>query len=163
MFVHTMSLWPAQGNDYTRLPVIDNYDYLRNIRVPDGIFVSNKGPYRRNDASQYDTDDEGSVYSAATSSNRPSGTSRPFSPAPSSTSQHHSLSPPASTHHFSSRTPLPRLSTVVPMNGPSSPHSPQHHDYNRGQQPRVGVQNGNAYAPLSAEDRRVLNAFRVVL
>ncbi|KAJ6565728.1 Gti1/Pac2 family-domain-containing protein [Mycena sp. CBHHK59/15] len=28
--------------DYTRLPVVDNYDYLRCIRVPDGVFTSNR-------------------------------------------------------------------------------------------------------------------------
>ncbi|KAE9407479.1 hypothetical protein BT96DRAFT_748918, partial [Gymnopus androsaceus JB14] len=30
------------GNDYTRLPVIENYEYLRRIRVPEGIFVNSK-------------------------------------------------------------------------------------------------------------------------
>ncbi|KAJ3745992.1 Gti1/Pac2 family-domain-containing protein [Lentinula detonsa] len=30
------------GNDYTRLPVIENYDYLRRIRVPEGVFVNSK-------------------------------------------------------------------------------------------------------------------------
>ncbi|KAJ6574273.1 Gti1/Pac2 family-domain-containing protein, partial [Mycena capillaripes] len=28
------------ASDYTRLPVVDNYDYLRCIRVPDGVFTS---------------------------------------------------------------------------------------------------------------------------
>ncbi|KAI0764135.1 Gti1/Pac2 family-domain-containing protein [Irpex lacteus] len=28
------------GDDYTRLPVVDNYEYLRSIRIPDGIFFS---------------------------------------------------------------------------------------------------------------------------
>ncbi|KAJ3557553.1 hypothetical protein NM688_g1412 [Phlebia brevispora] len=27
-------------DDYTRLPVVDNYEYLRNIRIPDGVFFA---------------------------------------------------------------------------------------------------------------------------
>ncbi|KAF4568599.1 hypothetical protein EYR36_010611 [Pleurotus pulmonarius] len=34
------------GNDYTRLPVIENYEYLRNVRVPPGIYVSSKAGAR---------------------------------------------------------------------------------------------------------------------
>lgn len=49
------------------------------------------------------------------------------------------------------------------MNGSSATASPQYHDPNRGHQPPGGAQNGHTYMPLSAEDRRVLNAFRVVL
>ncbi|KIP06903.1 hypothetical protein PHLGIDRAFT_106445 [Phlebiopsis gigantea 11061_1 CR5-6] len=36
------------GDDYTRLPVVDNYEYLRNIRIPDGVFFAKGNQSRQN-------------------------------------------------------------------------------------------------------------------
>ncbi|KAK7050528.1 Gti1/Pac2 family-domain-containing protein [Favolaschia claudopus] len=53
--------------DYARLPVVDNYDYLRGIRVPEGVFTSNR------------TTCSNSTYSDELDSNR--GSLSPVSPS----------------------------------------------------------------------------------
>ncbi|THH14314.1 hypothetical protein EW146_g6001 [Bondarzewia mesenterica] len=155
------------GGDYTHLPVVQNYDYLRNLRVPDGIFVSNKGPYRRVEQSPCDLDEDGSsLYSA--SSSRPALPTRMRSssfsapPALSHPLPHHPISPP-SPHINSPHATLPRLSTVVSMQNGPGPRSSQPHGSPAQPGSRSAHGHGQAYAPLSAEDRRVLNAFRVAL
>jgi len=45
------------GNDYANLPVIESYDYLRNIRVPQGVFLSSKSLTGRIDRFSYHSDD----------------------------------------------------------------------------------------------------------
>ncbi|KAF7362975.1 hypothetical protein MVEN_00649100 [Mycena venus] len=37
------------ATDYTHLPVVDDYDYLRCIRVPDGVFTNNQPTSRNHD------------------------------------------------------------------------------------------------------------------
>lgn len=151
------------GNDYTQLPVIENYDYLRSLRIPDGIFISNKGPYRRIDPFPCDPDeDELSVYSA--SSSRPAMPGRTTSTSSSSSSTampspQYPSPPPTRNQPYSPHASLPRLSTVVPMyDGHKTPLDASPQSASPG-----AHGHGLAYTPLSAEDRRVLNAFRVVL
>ncbi|TFY66611.1 hypothetical protein EVG20_g4480 [Dentipellis fragilis] len=163
---HTPRKWHIvayfSGNDYTRLPVIDNYDYLRNLPVPDGVFVSNKGGYKRIDPFPCDPDDDHSEYSPSLRPAMPSRT-----PSSSSTSSqalaggHYTLPSPTDGPMYQTRAAaLPRLSTVVPMRNDLIPRSQQH----PGHPPQPGSPNATGpYAPLSAEDRRVLSAFRVVL
>lgn len=43
--------------------MVENYDYLRRIRVPPGVFLSSKGSTRRSDGDG--DDDEGSVGSSS--------------------------------------------------------------------------------------------------
>ncbi|KAJ8522250.1 hypothetical protein ONZ45_g1152 [Pleurotus djamor] len=46
------------GNDYTRLPVIENYEYLRGIRVPPGVYVSSKAGARLDHMPTYPEENE---------------------------------------------------------------------------------------------------------
>ncbi|KAI0061348.1 hypothetical protein BV25DRAFT_779641 [Artomyces pyxidatus] len=142
------------GNDYTRLQTIDDVELLHRIRVPDGIYVSNKGSYRLVDPYPCEPDDDESLYG----SRRPSisGRSPPVSSASSSSSllpspQYILPASPISPSHPHTGD-LPRLASVVPMGG----HMPQ-----PGSSHHSGSHNASQYRPLSAEDRRVLGAFRV--
>ena len=58
---------------------MENYDYLRRIRVPHGVFVSAKGSSRRSDGDG-DGDDEGSVGSSSLYEGSDVGRISPFDP-----------------------------------------------------------------------------------
>ena len=45
-----------KGTDYTRLPVVENFEYLRRIRIPDGVFFSAKGLIKRTEDAHADVD-----------------------------------------------------------------------------------------------------------
>lgn len=163
------------------LPVIEDYSYLRNIRVPDGIFVSSKAGTRIDRFSYYSETNENYDHAddkAPSSScyshpmppyyNHGTSISRPLSSSSSSSSTVLSartrppqLSPPPGVSANNQTFSLPRISALTINNNhndrrPSFPH-------------RHTVQNlpGHApppnYAPLSPEDRRVLNSFRIAL
>ncbi|KAH9061866.1 Gti1/Pac2 family-domain-containing protein [Lactarius vividus] len=138
------------GNDYTRLQTIDDIEQLRNIRVPHGIYVSSKGSYKRADTFPCEPDEDDAIYP----SHRPSLLGRPGSSSSSV------MMAPAQTYMCGTQTVatrpqsplsgnLPRLSSVVghtppiPAGMPGSPTTTR------------------PYAPRSAEDRRVLNTFRL--
>lgn len=156
------SVFVVQGNDYTRLPVIENYDYLRNIHVPIGVFASSKAGARMDRFSYYPeipygADNDASYYeghsnarSPRFSENRPLSSSSSSSSATTSTQNHRqSVSPPPRLPPLSNldypdrRPPMPHRRTAPPIQSSRPPST--------------------AYTPLSAEDRRVLNSFRVVL
>lgn len=178
-----------QGNDYTRLPVIESYDYLRGIRVPDGIFLSGKGVVKRgdrytpiNDAQDNDSPIQPVASSRAYEQQQPlqpsgytGGLERrpwsassnpspvtPYYPSPnvshSPTAPFHYPHPQRTTSHDSAS--LPRLSTITPLQSPSSTVQPGTFTGNLQPSHRPGPSN---YIPLSTEDRRALNTFRVVL
>ncbi|GLB45717.1 putative gti1/Pac2 family protein [Lyophyllum shimeji] len=157
------------GSHYSRLPVIENYDYLRNIRVPHGIFTNSKVHSSRIDRFSHFSDESdvhddqshaGKLPLYDYSLNVASPTSSPTSP--------YMLASPPRPHHVLP-SPLPgssprdgnKLVVLPPLTSlaaggrrPSLPH------------PHVGVTGpGRAagYTPLSSEDRRVLDSFRVVL
>lgn len=157
------------GDDYTHLPLIDDYDFLRSLRVPEGVFTSPRGnPTRvgRADSGheQARGDLEWSRNSWALPSPSPSITSpidRPESSSSSSSSSTsvvtNSTGSTTSRHSSSGALPLPRLSNVVPIQylGPSlSSHGSSHSPISP---------NGSSYVGLTSEDRRALNSFRVVL
>ncbi|KAH8999692.1 Gti1/Pac2 family-domain-containing protein [Lactarius hatsudake] len=138
------------GNDYTRLQTIDDIEQLRNIRVPHGIYVSSKGSYKRADTFPCEPDEDDAIYP----SHRQSLPSRPGSSSSSA------MMVPAQAYMCGTQTVatrpqsplsgnLPRLSSVVghtppiPAGMPGSPTTTR------------------PYAPRSAEDRRVLNTFRL--
>ncbi|KAH9974218.1 Gti1/Pac2 family-domain-containing protein [Russula compacta] len=139
------------GNDYTRLQTIDDIEQLRSIRVPHGIYVSSKGSYKRADTFPCEPDDDESIYSGSRSSlpGRPGSSSSNLMMVPGQgymRSAQGVVSRPQSPLSGG----LPRLSSVVghapplPAGLPGSPSS-------------------RPYAPRSAEDSRVLNAFRIAL
>ncbi|TFK88961.1 hypothetical protein K466DRAFT_575093 [Polyporus arcularius HHB13444] len=161
------------GDDYARLPVVENYEYLRNIRVPEGIFTSAKGNIARFGRVLEDSDGQevphagrdyhdwtpapwalaSSVSRGAPTVDRPmSSSSSSSSSATLRTSSQYSVG----QHRPSSATgTLPRLATVVPVGPLTPPASPIYPT-----SPRSGASN---YKPLTAEDRRALNSFRLAL
>ncbi|KAF8990151.1 Gti1/Pac2 family-domain-containing protein [Cyathus striatus] len=140
------------GNDYMRLPVIESYDYLRNIRVPTGIFLSNKVLCAR--ADRYgDYSDESEVYDDSGQSTLPSiyeHSAFSASPPP----RYVPSLPSPGTH---AKIILPPIDTLGSQHSrrPSLPHT-------RSGPASIGGMSTH-YAPLSPEDRRVLDSFRVVL
>ncbi|KAF9446262.1 hypothetical protein P691DRAFT_804426 [Macrolepiota fuliginosa MF-IS2] len=148
------------GSDYSRLPVIEHYDYLRNIRVPNGVFISNKNlcgkpdrpSYGSDDSEIYDEPPPALVYAHRSPilTNYPPTLSMPSTPAP--------YTLPSPTPYPGSRLALPPINSLdSPLQEPRKPMLPD---------PRNGTQqNGSSYvyAPLSSEDRKALDSFRVVL
>ncbi|OJA11068.1 hypothetical protein AZE42_06927 [Rhizopogon vesiculosus] len=161
------------GDEYVRLPVVESYEYLRNIRVPGGIFVSSKASGSRIDRFCYTTDGMEPYESTDHMHGGPSQHShlreipgRPLSPASSSSIP---LSPTqriprpllASTTGMRSvhtAMPLPSISTLTGLH--DAPEFQQSHS---SQSVQLGHPSPTSYSPLSAEDRRVLNSFKVVL
>ncbi|KAM6491108.1 Gti1/Pac2 family domain containing protein [Amanita muscaria] len=152
------------GNDYTRLPVIEYYDYLRSIRVPPGIFVNSKTSNSKMDRSSCYSDDSEKEESLCgspmqspisyTSSLRSSHVTGPVSPPLTSAAllNGRHLPLPQKGHRL-----LPpivddcditlRTSLVLPHLKP----------------PRANSTSSSTYAPLTPEDRRALEKLRVVL
>lgn len=149
---------------------MDNYEYLRSIRIPDGIFFSKANPARQtrvlNIGEERDTDVEQDNVSpgwrapswppqseASGHSSSPSS----LSSTPSSTAPYPPRSPPVTLQHVpqstDARYSLPRLSTVAPP----------HHITPQSYPTRPVGSSGSAYSPLTPEDRKALNSFRVVL
>ena len=164
----------AKGDDYTRLPVVDNYEYLRNIRIPDGVFFAKGNQTRLNrvlnigedreprsaqpmeqpgwispswptSSSSSDTCTDSTDMSPQLSPSSPSTPNYP--PRYSSTTPHHSSS------SLDPKMSLPRLSTVAPVHALAQLNL-------QGRQPGSS---GGQYSPLTSEDRKALNSFRVVL
>jgi len=148
---NTDAIFCHQGNDYTRLQTIDDIEQLRNIRVPHGIYVSSKGSYKRADTFPCEPDDDDIIYAGTRSSlpGRPGSSSSNVMMVPA---QAYMRSTPTAVTRPQSPISgsLPRLSSVIghapplPTGLPGSPSS-------------------RPYAPRSAEDSRVLNAFRIAL
>lgn len=168
----------SQGDDYLRLPVIENYDYLRNLRVPEGIFVSSKANGARND--RYSTTSSREDHTLAEFPVQPNlahhlqhptsheVVSRPISslsPSPSnplSPTHRHPYSPlaqsttPRSHPHDIS---LPGIAAITSPHAHLDPPSASHASY----PVCLNQPSPSKYSPLSAEDKRVLSSFRVVL
>lgn len=146
------------GDDYTRLPVIENYAYLRNIHVPSGIFFSNKVLCSRTDSfTPYPDDCEPEEPFPPRNAIHEGSVPRtiPMSPSPSGSSVYSPHSPPQSAR--SPRVFLPPISSLGGPYGkpPELPYPFPTHPHGRIQQPQ--------YTPLSSEDRRALQKFKVVL
>lgn len=198
-----------KNNDYSHLPVVEHFDYLRNIRIPEGVFFSAKGLVKKNDYGQNDGDDEDD-YSGGSSmldgvSYGPSSPVQQFTGLPASHNSHrpssssHGLYSVSGQHNLPSSSPgaayhahhasdaarrpslsrgqsngsnaLPRLSSVAPLPPTGhfalhSPHSPQPLSPNNtssGHYFSSQPPSPQNYRPLSSEDRRALNTFKVVL
>ncbi|KAH9476524.1 cAMP-independent regulatory protein pac2 [Psilocybe cubensis] len=141
------------GEDYARLPVIENYAYLRNIHAPNGIFFSNKVLCSTTDRFASYSDESEPHEDVYHTGHIPTYPMSPaFSPPPSplsssvysprlssqsSNSQNISLPPISSLGSYGKRPHLPHPH--------SSPVYPSH------------------YTPLSSEDRRALQKLKVIL
>lgn len=168
-----------QGDDYLRLPVIENYDYLRSLRVPEGIFTSSKANGVRSDRRPMTNSREGHTpiadfparpdsvhYSQHPMSHevpsRPKSSVSPPSSSPLSPMHWDPYSPP--TQSTTSRT-YPHHTALPSVVVLTSPHAQPDLPPNlRASHPvRLNRPSPSSYSPLSAEDRRVLSSFRVVL
>ncbi|KAJ6455442.1 Gti1/Pac2 family-domain-containing protein [Mycena sanguinolenta] len=142
--------------DYTRLPVVDNYDYLRCIRVPDGIFTSNRTTCTNHDrfASHSDEFDSTRGSQSPVSSTfelRSPGLAPRFHDR--AAEDPYILPPPVpSSREEHARVNLPPLSSLG-YRAPRPPSLPQ-----RPSSSAIQVR-----SRLSPEDRRILDSFRVIL
>ncbi|KAG0701655.1 Gti1/Pac2 family-domain-containing protein [Suillus ampliporus] len=162
------------GDDYVRLPVIESYDYLRNLRVPGGIFVSSKASGSRTDRFSFTTDgmeaynSAGHVHGGSSQYSNLQGTPRrpissasPSSSMPLSPTQHHPRHLTASVAAMGpghTETSLPSISILTGQRA-----APQFQQPHSSQSVQLVRPSPTSYSPLSAEDRRVLNSFKVVL
>ncbi|KAJ4490745.1 Gti1/Pac2 family-domain-containing protein, partial [Lentinula aciculospora] len=136
------------GNDYTRLPIVENYDYLRRIRVPEGIFVNSKS-LTKMDPPDSPLDDTGDHGHRRFVEGYPL---RPVSPAMD-------LHPPALPLPLSppmhgdprQRVSLPPISM---LDYPQRPGFLRHNSANSTHE---------LYTPLSTEDQRALGRLRINL
>ncbi|KAF8701573.1 hypothetical protein AX14_000386 [Amanita brunnescens Koide BX004] len=152
------------GNDYMHLPVIESYDYLRTIRVPQGIFLNSKTSTTRTDRYSYYSDDS--------EFQEESGHGSPLSPVgqypgpPRSTLASASISPSLMTAALMhARLPLPqgRSNVLPPISDARDPSRRTTLALPQLRPPRSTASTSSNYAPLTPEDRRALDKLRVVL
>ena len=152
-----------------RLPVITHYEYLRRLRVPDGIFLPGKASTRKLEPSEPMAVDETTTSWPAntdddnirrrTNSNDSQGTERSStssSPRSSVSSEFTNLPVPSPHPTREPMYSLPALALVAPRS-PSGPSTTTHWNVNDS----VGAK--GAYHPRSSEDRRALESFRITL
>ncbi|KAF8528524.1 Gti1/Pac2 family-domain-containing protein [Hysterangium stoloniferum] len=158
------------GSDYMRLPVVEDYDYLRRIRVPKGIYLSSKGLQLNSDS--YADDDEDGYRSSSGPSQRPSGHREgsyvpPSHPAPHASSSRETTGYYVSQsrgggHTSTTNTAREGSDYVNPYTHASS--SSSHVRYPSSSHPPVYKSpDSKPYIPLTSEDKRALSAFRVAL
>jgi len=143
--------------DYTRLPLVDNYDYLRNIRVPDGVFTNNRTPCSHERFPSTYSDETDSTTRRSHSPVTPTFELRSpifsMNSAERGAEYAYMLPPPVSLFREANpRVSLPPLASLG-YPGPG-PRPPLPHRYFTPTQVRQRV---------SPEDRRLLDSIRVVL
>lgn len=163
-----------QVKDYAKLPVIEHYENLRQLQIPQGAIMTTKTiPFRPERNSEYSDDDADSeTQSTRFSSHYPSPSSSAASP-PSLTNV-----PPFTRHESLS---LARVNLTPFTNGVSdrravelpsitSLHPPRRPGLFRSTSDGLAAPgsvmptpDAHRYAPLTPEDRRALDSFRVVL
>jgi hypothetical protein len=153
-----------------RLPVTTHHEYLRRLRVPDGIFLPGKANTgKKPEPSEPTVADETSQSWSANAdddhtrrranSNNSQGTERSStSSSPRSSASPKFMSLPVPSPHLTSEQmhTLPALALVAPR----SPSGPSPTAFWNAHDP-VGVKGG--YHPRSPEDRKALESFRVTL
>ncbi|KAJ3758547.1 Gti1/Pac2 family-domain-containing protein [Lentinula raphanica] len=137
------------GNDYTRLPVIENYDYLRRIRVPEGVFVNSKSLTKMDlpDSPLVEAKEHEQRRFVEGYPLRPISPTRPLYPP--------AFPPPLSPPMLSEphqRVSLPPIST---LDYPQRPGFLRHSSASSAQETQ--------YTPLSTEDQRALRRLRINL
>lgn len=178
---HVSHLLSSQGDDYLRLPVVESYHYLRSLCVPEGVFASRKSNGVRSDRCATTDSREGHTpiadfpaqpdlvhYSRHPMAHEiPSRPMSSVSSLPSSSLSlmpRHSYSPP--TQSTTSRpyphdhdTALPSIALLTSLHA----HSDLPPNLRSSHPIRLNHPSPGNYSPLSAEDRRILSSFRVVL
>ncbi|KAJ7644694.1 Gti1/Pac2 family-domain-containing protein [Roridomyces roridus] len=145
--------------DYARLPVIENYEYLRTIRVPEGVFISNRmvaGEHAVSHSDDFESLPRGSHSPVASAFER-------MSMSPGASSRFYTrddgvvLAPPVSPRQGRPHSPvsLPPLASL----GYPVPRPPLLHRHTT----TPSSTSQQARHRLSPEDRRVLDSFRVVI
>ncbi|KAF5362648.1 hypothetical protein D9758_009616 [Tetrapyrgos nigripes] len=146
------------GNDYSRLPVIEDFDYLRRIRVPSGIFQNSKSPGSRLDSSDGQTGEAGDDQEVMLYDHR--YRESPRSPSRSGSFYANAYPPPLSPPlpgDKSQRVALPPLSALGYY--PERPRLVHSHTAPRESRKPPP----DTYTPLSSEDLRALQSFRIGL
>jgi hypothetical protein len=153
-----------KGTDYTRLPVIEDYDYLRSIHVPHGVFLSSKIVSGRTDRFSHISEESDTHEDPTQLDSMPT---HQYSESPAAGS---SNLPALAAPSYLASLPPRELEYYLPVslsNGENQKISlppitslghPARRPPSHGSTP-----SGAHYAPLSSEDRRVLDRFRVVL
>ncbi|KAF9041815.1 hypothetical protein BDZ89DRAFT_1090193 [Hymenopellis radicata] len=136
--------------DYSKLPVIEHYDDLRQLQIPHGAIMTTKTiPLRSERTSEYSDDDgDSETQSTRFPSHYPSPSSSAASPPLPLTNI-----PPFTRHEYLPLARPPRRPGLFrgTSDGPAAPGSV------------LPAPDARRYAPLTSEDRRALNSFRVVL
>ncbi|KAJ7776806.1 Gti1/Pac2 family-domain-containing protein [Mycena maculata] len=143
--------------DYTRLPVIDNYDYLRCIRVPEGVFTSSRTMCSNHERYPSHSDELDSMRGSQSPVSPSFDLRSPGAPPLHSRgAEYHLVLPPPVLRSPGSnpRVSLPPLASL----GYPAPRPPLMHRHTTSSstpqpQPRR----------LSPEDRRILDRFRIVI
>ncbi|KAG7443781.1 uncharacterized protein BT62DRAFT_314614 [Guyanagaster necrorhizus] len=153
------------GNDYSSLPVIENYENLRRIQVPKGVIMTTKTVPLRTDRFSYYSDDTEANDQAGPSRHSDYGTQSPASPPTPSMSS--PLVNPGSLQlsmpNFHARDPNQRV-ILPPLSAMGYPGRSHTHERTSSSSSRGGATPVPAsYTPLSSEDRRVLDRFRIGL
>ncbi|KAF8584735.1 hypothetical protein K439DRAFT_1646841 [Ramaria rubella] len=161
------------GSDYTRLPVVEDYDYLRRIRIPAGVYVSAKGMQSNSD--QYgDNDDDDNYGSPRSPSSYKLGSSSAYTPSSLPTTPQYASTGRDNSTYYSSSNSHSRSSShastpYIPAEGPDymTPYSyvsqSSRSTSQVPQSPYTSSDSSRSYVPLTPEDRRALGAFRVAL
>lgn len=153
--------------------MIEDYDYLRRIRVPKGIYISSKGLQMQSD--QYENDDDDSYSSSISPPPRSPSIFRSGPPTPYTTSSIPTSpaypgmyrTPHGYASSSSSRGSSYASSPYVLSDGPDymTPFAlaPSSRYANSIQSSSRHGSDPRTISPLTSEDRRALDAFRVEL
>ncbi|KAJ7689342.1 Gti1/Pac2 family-domain-containing protein [Mycena rosella] len=144
------------ADDSSRIPVVQDYAYLRNIRVPGGIFLTSS--YSRPTSGSFDTYQPPEIAASSSSSTQGSPSpvvealqlQPPLIPFPR---EHNIVLPPISPAH--SPIILPSLSSL----GYPPPGAPTHPRYF----PTASRIVPRHHITVCSDDRRILDRFRVVI
>lgn len=147
-----------QASDYTRLPVVDNYDYLKRIRVPEGVFSNNRTVCANEERLPSPSDQDDSSARGSHSPVSPSFELKSPWPSPN---YYRAVEPdpavvlPPPVLHSREGRPRVSLPTLSSL-GYIPPRPALLHRHS------AASSSGPTYK-LSPEDRRILDKFRVVI
>ncbi|KAL1744806.1 Gti1/Pac2 family-domain-containing protein [Schizophyllum fasciatum] len=133
----------TRGDDYRHLPVVDNYPYLRDIKVPQNVFQSTKLCNRSERASSFSDTEETSSVPQSPVLLHTDKTRRPALPNPAPSHGHPRDARHSSGHYYPGERAAREAILLPPLANP--------------------IVADTRYAPLTQEDRRALDKFRLGL